>query len=456
MKVPACLAALLLPVFAASVLRAENTDRLLEELTLPRPVVADADNGWPEARKLISTRPVDGKGKKREFLIFPGEGRSGQVPGVDEEVLLECRRLNGPALDTMRKILALPAWQRPHPVGVWPAELLEPGSYNLGFPIRVVMAEAVVQAKQGHLDKAWPDILTTFQLGRRVAESGGTQMETLYASALTGTASSTAAFIAQFARDPAALRTMAASLEPLESCGDIYRRTLDGELYWMLKRIELYQSDPDFLKRTLVEQHLLVEQASAMKAEFDAWANSNLKLLGKKDAPLPDFRIAKYPYDENRAKWLKDPPEEVLQELEVARGTDWTAETQEAVKKHRSAILIQSTTWADFRKPDPLKEREAAGELEGYHELALNVTFRIACSVRQARLCLLVRAWMLEHAGTRPETLRDLVPGYLKAIPADPFDGQPMRYNKDRIWSVDKDLEDNGGNNEKDRVLLLP
>jgi hypothetical protein len=51
--------------------------------------------------------------------------------------------------------------------------------------------------------------------------------------------------------------------------------------------------------------------------------------------------------------------------------------------------------------------------------------------------------------GHWPETLMELVPDYLSAIPADPFDGMPLRYRRRNsgavIYTVGYDLVDNGG-----------
>ena len=55
------------------------------------------------------------------------------------------------------------------------------------------------------------------------------------------------------------------------------------------------------------------------------------------------------------------------------------------------------------------------------------------------------------HTGQFPTQLTDLVPKYLDAIPIDPFDGQPLRYQLSQddkqatIYSVGNDLADNHG-----------
>ncbi len=64
---------------------------------------------------------------------------------------------------------------------------------------------------------------------------------------------------------------------------------------------------------------------------------------------------------------------------------------------------------------------------------------RIRASLRLTRLYLALRMHQLEH-GALPETLAQLVPARLLALPIDPFDGEPLRYSRalTTIWSADQ------------------
>jgi hypothetical protein len=55
--------------------------------------------------------------------------------------------------------------------------------------------------------------------------------------------------------------------------------------------------------------------------------------------------------------------------------------------------------------------------------------------------------------GHLPEKLDELVPDFLDAVPADPFDGKPMRWSKERkiVWAVGRDLVDDGGDETLDK-----
>lgn len=61
-------------------------------------------------------------------------------------------------------------------------------------------------------------------------------------------------------------------------------------------------------------------------------------------------------------------------------------------------------------------------------------------------LLIAMKAYKMEQ-GRLPETLEELVPEYIDAVPLDDFDGKPMRYNSEKrvIYSVGEDFKDDGG-----------
>jgi hypothetical protein len=60
---------------------------------------------------------------------------------------------------------------------------------------------------------------------------------------------------------------------------------------------------------------------------------------------------------------------------------------------------------------------------------------------------LAIARYRLDHGGSLPSSLATLVPGYLPAVPVDPFDGANLRYDAARglLWSIGTDLADNNG-----------
>lgn len=72
--------------------------------------------------------------------------------------------------------------------------------------------------------------------------------------------------------------------------------------------------------------------------------------------------------------------------------------------------------------------------------------------LRAARSAIAVQRYRLANEAL-PEQLQELTPAYLKDVPKDPFDGQPMRYKKLAIgfvaYSIGEDGQDDGGREEQ-------
>ena len=86
------------------------------------------------------------------------------------------------------------------------------------------------------------------------------------------------------------------------------------------------------------------------------------------------------------------------------------------------------------------------------------IDVRIAAQLRTARTGLAVQRYRLA-AGKLPDTLAELVPTYLDAVPEDPFDGKELRYKKLEtgfvVYSIGEDGIDDGGK-EKPRKRTRP
>ena len=73
-----------------------------------------------------------------------------------------------------------------------------------------------------------------------------------------------------------------------------------------------------------------------------------------------------------------------------------------------------------------------------------------AARIRVAQSALAVERFRLKHANALPGSLSELSPTFLEAGLADPFDGQPLRYQKLPtrgyvIYSIGKDRKDDQG-----------
>lgn len=70
--------------------------------------------------------------------------------------------------------------------------------------------------------------------------------------------------------------------------------------------------------------------------------------------------------------------------------------------------------------------------------------------IAQNTLCrtvLAISRYRMANNGSLPASLADLVPVYLPAVPQDPLDAKPLRYDaaSGRLWSIGTDCKDDGG-----------
>jgi len=76
------------------------------------------------------------------------------------------------------------------------------------------------------------------------------------------------------------------------------------------------------------------------------------------------------------------------------------------------------------------------------------IDLRIVAQLRTARAGLAIERYRLA-AGKLPDTLAELIPTYLDAVPKDPFDGKDLRYRKLEtgfvVYSIGGDGNDDGG-----------
>jgi hypothetical protein len=86
---------------------------------------------------------------------------------------------------------------------------------------------------------------------------------------------------------------------------------------------------------------------------------------------------------------------------------------------------------------------------ENIHPRAARGEATVIARIRAARTTLAIERWRLAHGGSPPDSLADLVPGYLCAVPADPFDDRALRYRKLTrgyvVYGLGPDFIDDGG-----------
>jgi type II secretory pathway pseudopilin PulG len=81
-------------------------------------------------------------------------------------------------------------------------------------------------------------------------------------------------------------------------------------------------------------------------------------------------------------------------------------------------------------------------------ESAFETAILAQARMRAAAAAVAIERYRRKH-GRLPATLDDLAPEFLSAVPADPFDGKPVRFvvrdGEYTVYSISKDGQDNGG-----------
>jgi hypothetical protein len=80
----------------------------------------------------------------------------------------------------------------------------------------------------------------------------------------------------------------------------------------------------------------------------------------------------------------------------------------------------------------------------------VNKSADAAARIRITQTALAIERYRLGHANALPGSLAELSPELLEAVPSDPFDGQPLRYQKlptkgYKVYSIGKDRKDDQG-----------
>ena len=268
----------------------------------------------------------------------------------------------------------------------------------------LLQSEAVSQAGRNHTDAAAKAVLAGVRLSRSLED------EPILISHLVKNASLTIAVQGleqaltrkAFTRDQ--LVSLQAALESAEVTAP-FRQTLIGE---RCTAISSFQMAPEELAKVF--------------SQIDGNAKTFAGLTAHMKSPVfqQDFEFA-LDYFSNMLAMAKMP---FPQRLDADGGPK--IETAIARQLMLSSMLLPALS--------TLPDREA----------------EVAARVRVAQTALAVECYRLEHANALPGSLSELTPALLKAVPTDPFDGQPLRYkrlpgNGCVIYSVGKNRQDDQG-----------
>jgi len=106
-------------------------------------------------------------------------------------------------------------------------------------------------------------------------------------------------------------------------------------------------------------------------------------------------------------------------------------------------------------------EKNLLGRTYAYHALprltiVLTKAYDLNFQKNSAQLLVALKTYKQEK-GVLPDKLERLTPNYIKEIPLDSFDGEPIRYSKEKkiLFSVGENLKNDGGDPQKDLVTEI-
>ncbi len=166
------------------------------------------------------------------------------------------------------------------------------------------------------------------------------------------------------------------------------------------------------------------------------------------------------------------PSDAALKEMEVklARTTpaELARQSREVGRYYRALLALAKTPYAQRIEKiaampappgdDPLS-RVVRGLVEpSVAEPLTRALAREAASFRAAECLVALRRWQLTHRGSVPDLASVVREAGMKDIPADPYDGKPMRLTEidgqPVIYSVGRDGKDDGGKVDSNKDML--
>jgi hypothetical protein len=240
-----------------------------------------------------------------------------------------------------------------------------------------------------------------------------------------------------------------------------------------LAAITVHRMGLDSVKEALLDgkDEVLLRRAAESLAPLDVTAREYgltlrgdyyfsrlcLPLIKSGEVPMPIMANT----DQTLVRWLllpnrqlaEDAAETRLLVASLDRGWPEALRTDEKLKQKLTAL--DRARWRIFLKPN------AGGKiLQLQGSLTANM-MRVACGVsalqRMALVTLALRRFELAH-GQLPDTLNALVPDYLPAVPLDPFNDRPLRWDATNRWVYSvagNGIDDHGSHSKPERATEL-
>jgi len=334
----------------------------------------------------------------------------------DENLATEILERNEETFVLFEKGLACPHFQVPRAEGI-DADV----SYAFGYLAlaRLHCLRALALVKEGHEERAFEEAMKVVRFGHRIEGAKGGLITYFIGLTVKGLGvDMLRELVSESSLPPDRLKVYADRLASLGPNEEGLADTLRCEYEWEIGILEDFRAG----KHSLDEFRDGGEERGRPKqipTSFVFKPNETRRLCAEMFRPIID-NVPK-PYVEMQPR-EKPWPEEW--------GTLRCLLSGNAVGKMLYSVLVPAT------------------------KQVLELKVRAKTEVAATRLLIAMKAYKMEQ-GRLPETLEELVPEYIDAVPLDDFDGKPMRYNPGKrvIYSVGEDLKDDGGMTKEEQEV---
>jgi hypothetical protein len=329
-------------------------------------------------------------------------------------------------------ILALPHFDAAALVVSKPQDFaMEYGELGRGSVLAKVWHMRAVRCVQiGDYAGATGDVLRIHRLAQRFGEGSDSLMHAMTALIIAGIANTAAVELFDSRALPDQdLARLAQAWRQETPWPEIFRRSLAGEYQHISKTMEVLTAEDYYLSNQAA-----VHQLNQVTDRIGGWQHY------KESAWARFWSIwLYYGLQPNTTRCL------ILEEIRPAqRVLEGTYATRPSLPSY---AFFSKMVGVALRRGEPnFIGRETASDLGSLLGGVAGSGFRVMAQERLLRSGLALRQYYNEHQAL-PAKLADLVPQYLKAVPEDPFDGQPLRYDPERriLYVVGKELTDRHG-----------
>ena len=131
-------------------------------------------------------------------------------------------------------------------------------------------------------------------------------------------------------------------------------------------------------------------------------------------------------------------------------GTFQSSQEQLAVQQLPTHQRLEAWDQLALAHEEASSGRMLASIMLSSHRNMMGLQFRTMAQYRTAAAALAVERYRLANSNQLPDTLDQLVPTYIEAVPLDPFTGNPLLYAKTpenhyTVYSTGADAIDHGG-----------